>query len=290
MPKYFFQQKINTIAKIREPFEHNGFLFEAHKVDTVAGTQDGWIASKEITADNVDAAFQDFYSDFHPLFDKLSFVTQCFAVVKFEPYLIKRADRTEFFLLHSNELKHIPLHFGADELESLKALERYKQKGDAFRYLREAINASDFYARLAMLASALEAIAGEKNIGKTDSDYIKDKILKDDALHKKIFKHTTGIRNQLLHGKKIDGEEHGDVHYNDIIYDKIIGYFNSEHGTKINTNVIGAPRTLGRNYKFWHGWLKPRSDGSDVDLKRFCELDLCDVTKHFETIEKPRGY
>jgi hypothetical protein len=131
-----------------------------------------------------------------------------------------------------------------------------------FRYLHEAINTPDFHARLAMLASALEAIAGEVEKGKTNHPYIKDNILQDGDLYNKIFKHSSGIRNQLLHGKRIDEEVHGKTTYNSIIYGKIVDYFNREHLTKIDKKVIGAPRTIGRSYDVWRGWLKPKDLGS----------------------------
>jgi hypothetical protein len=68
-------------------------------------------------------------------------------VIAFEPFLIRRIDRPEFFLQFSKDRGPVPLHFGTEELESLEALESYAEKGDAFRYLREAINSPDFYAR-----------------------------------------------------------------------------------------------------------------------------------------------
>ena len=291
MPTYFIQQKINTLAEIYSPFEHNGFHFEAHKFDITSGRSNGWTASKEIIADNVDGAFSDFFSNFYPLVDKIAFVTQCFTVVALEPYLVRRTDRAEFFLQFSNERRPVPLHFGEDELESLRALERYEEKGDPFRYMREAINTPDFYVRLAMLASALEGIAGETRPGSTNHNYIKNEILDNTPLHEKIFAGQEGIRNQLLHGKKIDDDEHGDTAYCGIVYGKIINYFNSEHGTKINTDVIGAPRTIGRSYNVWRGWMKPRLDRSDVDLAQFSGIDLHEATKNFEVLnDAPSDY
>lgn len=264
----------------------------AHKIDWTNGRQSGWIASKSVKADDVDTAFGKFTSDLHPLVDRISFVTQCFAVIAFEPFLIKRTDRSEFFLQFSRDRGHVPLHFGAEELASLEALERYEEKGDVFRYLREAINSPDFYARFAMLASSLEGIAGEKKERQTDYNYIKNIILKDEELHEKIFRGNDGIRNQLLHGKKIDVELHGGTPYVNIVYNKIIDYFNENHGTKIKTNVKNPPRTIGLNYEIWHGWLTPFSEENqiEIDLEIFGGMDLDGVTKHFKTIDKPNNY
>lgn len=290
MPKYFIQQRINTIAQIWEPFEFKGFQFKPHQINWIEGSQRGWIASKTLTAADCATAFRDFYSELYPLVDRIAFVTQCYAVVGLEPYLLKRTDRLEFFLRFSRIRNPVPLPFGPDQLESLRALEKYNEKGEAFRYLREAINSPDFYARLAMLASALEGIAGEKSKGVTNHAYIKQTILHDAALHEGLFKSGDGIRNQLLHGKKIDEKKHGTTRYPSVIYDRIVEYFNKYHGTKINTNVINAPRSIALDYDTWPGWLNPISQVRDIDLEYFCERDLHEATKDFETIEKPSDY
>lgn len=292
MPEYIFQQRINTIANIWEPFEFKDFRFEPLKIDFAHGTQKGWIASKLIVQDDVDSAYEAFFRELYPLVDRISFVAQCFAVVAFESFLIRRPDRTEFFLQFSRDRGHVSLNFGKDQLASLEALEDYSERGDPFRYLRQAINSPDFYARLAMLASALEGIAGEIKSQKTNHDYIRDKILKDCDLHKEIFSGNNGIRNQLLHGKKINDKAHGNIPYIDIVYSKIVDYFNNNHGTSINTNVKNAPRTIGLNYDIWNGWLTASDNGGNVDasLEKFIGLDIHEATKYFETIPRPNDY
>lgn len=289
MPDYVFQQKIRTVAQTRDPFGHNGNIFQAFRMDWRSGKNNGWMVSKELTADNVDAAFEAFFSELYPLVDKLSFITQCYMLIEIEPFLVRRTDRQEFFFRHSRERKPVPLHFGGNELESLRALERYGERGNAFQLLREAINTSGFYTRLAMLASALEGIAGEERPGKTDRNYIETKILGDKKLSDKIFKYAEGIRNQILHGKRIDDDVHGDTPYPHIIYERIVEYFNANHGTKINTEVVGAPRTVGGNYSVWHGWLRP-VDNAEIDFVRMCESVFPEATRGFEPIERPEDY
>ena len=292
MNEYFFQQRINTIAETWEPFEFKGFRFEAHKIDWINGSQSGWVASKSLVENDVDTALKILSSELNPLVDKISFVTQCFAVIALESFLIKRPDRPEFFLRLSRDRGHVPLHFGDQELESLEALEEYEEKGDAFRYLREAINSPDYYARFAMLVSSLEGIAGEKKKDVTNRDYIKNTILKDETLYNNIFLRGNGIRNQLLHGKKIDLQLHGGVNYVDIIYKKIVDYFNNNHGANIKTNVINAPRNILLNYEIWRGWLTPLSEENrtEIVLENFAGLDLHEATKNFKTIDKPDDY
>jgi hypothetical protein len=291
MPIYSIQHKINTIAVIDNPCEYNGFHFRAHNIDITAGTQDGWIASREVAANNVQAAIHDFYSNFNSLIDKISFVVQCFTVTKLEPYLVRRTDRSEFFLRFSTERGHVPLHFGEEEIKSLDSLDRYEQKGDPFLYLREANNTPEFHTRLAMLSSALEGLAGEERPGVTNHDYIKNIILKDAKLHEKLFAGQEGIRNQLLHGKRINDDKHGDTSYCEILYGKIIEYFNSAHCTNINTAVKGAPRTIGGNYNIWAGWLMSEPDRDKIDLAQFCVPNLQEATLGFKILNgEPDGY
>ena len=169
-------------------------------------------------------------------------------------------------------------------------MEKYSNRGDAFGLLREAINTSGFSTRLAILTSDLEGIAGEKRKSTTNKDYIETKILEDKELYDKIFVRSKGIRNQLLHGKEIDTELHGDTPYSEIIYQKIVEYFNKNHGTKINTDVIGAPRTIGGNYNILERWFKLKNDAAEVDFSQVCELDLHEATKNFEPIDRPEDY
>jgi len=290
MPEYHIQRKISILAKLYDSYDYKGFHFEPFSNDMVAGPKDGWVVSKTIDVDNVDAAFNSFNCDFFPLLDKISFVTQCYAAIEWEPFLVKREDRAEFFLLHSKGRNPVPLSFGKKERESLEKLEKYEEKGDPFYYLGEAINASQFCSRLPMLTSALEGIAGEKGKNSTNHRYIKNKILKDNKLHKKIFNGGSGIRNQILHGKKIDDGEHGNIAYNDIIYKKIINYFNSKHGTNINTEIINAPRNITGNHQYCCMWLKPKSGKNDIDFRELCEFTLNEITENLEWVSQPDNY
>ncbi len=293
MPGYIIEHKINTIARLHESFESLGFVVSPHQYDIGEGTCSGWIARTEVSARDVHVAAHQVGPELYNLVDKIAFVTQCYAVVAKEPFLIKRTDRrNEFFLRVSRVQKPVSLNFLDDQRESLKALATFQEEqGPPFRYLREAINTTSFYPRLAMLVAALEAIAGEGKDGKTDREYIRNEVLKDSELCDRIFKYGDGIRNQVLHGKKIDQDLHGDIEYTDEIYRKIVRYFNAKHGTKINTRARNTPRSFG-DYRFYDHWYQPNTSTKDVaiELASFCDREVDEAPFDLDMINDPKDF
>ena len=294
MPIYVIEHRIDTLLELWKPFNLNGFFFEAWSTDMMAGQQDGWIAKREVEADTVDNAFREFSKDFYRLVDRIGFVGQCYTAAELEPFRITKPADERFFWRYSKKSNPVPLHFEEAERRSLDALESYKEKGDAFRYLREASNSTSFYTRLVMLVSALEAMAGDiqtKQGPKTNKKYISNNILKDKNLCDKIFKHEKGIRNQILHGGFVDDDIHGAVDYNVIVYDSIVDYFNKNHGLEIDKKALGRPRTAARNYKVWSGWCRSGKDNSQASLQILNEkYGAEDAPAYFMVIDKPDDF
>lgn len=289
MPEYFIQHKIYTIAERWDDFEFDGFLFRP--LNKHHEMRHGWIASKTVEASNVDDAFKDFYRELAPLTDRISFVSQCYLYLDLESFLIQKLESPFFYMRLSRRDGPSPLMFCDEELNSLKALKNYQKDTPVFHLLREAINSHSFDTRLSMLSAAMEAIAGEIKKNKTDKDYIIDNILGDEKLYNDIFKSGHGIRNQILHGKNIDIETHGNEPYTYTIYRKIVDYFNNNHGTSIETDVVSAPRTLGENYSFTRGWYKISDDTKAVDLYEIDWMDFYEAVDGFELISgQPDNY
>jgi hypothetical protein len=308
---YFIEHKIRTLAKLWDKkFTHNGFEFRQWDFTLQDGPIGGtWIARKAIEAQTAIVAINSFRKSLFRLVDRIAFLGQCYTFANVESFVIVRQNDNPtrvFFFQCAEETVGVRLSFDEGEIKSLTQLESYKEKGDVFRYLREAANASSYYTRLVMLISALEAIAGEKTGKKghkqTDKAYIRDHILKDTKLHDKIFKYGDGIRNRLLHGGKIDlgAAEHRDIDYVDSIYRAIVRYFNENHGTEINTRVVRPLRTPYSNFTVDRAWLKPRQKGYVFDLKTVSEhyaeqyhrsgTAHAALPNHFEVVERPARY
>ncbi len=292
MHSYIIEHKVNTVSYSFDPFEHRGYQFSPFSDDDSGNQYGGWIAKTTMEANNVEEADKRFTVEFNDLINRISFVSQCYTSIILEPFLIRRSDRPEFYLRSTEPTGPSALHFGEDELTSLASLENYQNRGDVFRCMNDANNTHGFSTRFSMLCAALEAIPGD-NLPRTEKRrYIADEILKDGDLCKRIFEHKGGIRNQLLHGDEIDLEVHGKTPYVQQAYDAIVQYFNQKHGTKIQTDVVSAPRTLGGNYRGTRGWLKPTEAtvGIDVELRHFCRQKVEAWPYDFMRIESPSGF
>lgn len=289
MPAHIISHRIDTVLELYDPFEMNGFNFEAWDYNPTEGSSNGWLATKEIIADTFDNAFLEFNVGFHKLVDQIAFVGQCHTTIELEPFLIARSGDDKFFWRYSRSFGTVPLHFNSEEVRSLKALENYNQVGDIFLYMREAVNATSFNTMLTMLVSALEAAGGGIDAPKKEvREYIANNILKDAALCDKLFKYREGIRNQILHGGFIDLEQHGETNYTGIVYDAIIDYFNENYGLKIDKKAVNRPRSLAGGYESWSHWCEWVHSEEEISLKLLQEkFKSADMVSFFRPIDVP---
>lgn len=277
MNKYLIEHKIKTLTELwdhaldKQDFEFRGFNFRQWDFTFADGALgDAWIARKEVEANDFLEAINNFRKELFDIVRRVSFVSQCFATADVEPFFALRLNdnpEQKFFLSYFKESGHVPLHFEENEKESLKKLESFHHPV-AFEYIAQSTRSATYTTKLAMLIIALESIAGEISPGKTNMQYIKNEILKDEVLHKEIFEYGNGIRNKIFHGKDVVGGKD----YAQIIYSKIVAYFNEKYGAKINTEVVGPQRVPFGNYLGYRAWLRPSTDFSDWDLKRIIEI------------------
>lgn len=277
MSHYHIEHRIKTLSELDDPFEFSGFRLSPWKFDPASGSSgDAWCAAKDVEAENFDEAFRTIIGELYPIVDRIAFVSQCFTMVELQPFLILKLNNNEHSQLafrYTDERPVVPLNFGREEKASLEALEGYRERGKPFRLLREATIASSFYTRFVMLVAALEAIAGEvvdkkRGFKRKDGDYIRDEILKDAELYAGIFEPGTGIRNQLLHGAKVDltSDRHAAIDYIDNIHKAILRYFREKHGINISQDIVEPLRNPTGNYRVWEGWLQPKDNSVALDL------------------------
>ena len=297
MNRYEIQHRIRTLATLdqEEIFSFRGIEFRPWAFSSTSGSSgEAWHASTLIEAPDVETAFKKFRSALFPIVDRIGFISQCYTTVEYEPYLILKINdnpsRT-FFTCFITERNAVPLDFGEKERMALENLDAYEEKGDVFRLLREATNSPWFYTRFIMLVAALEAIAGEEidRKGKkvTNHEYICDVILRDANLKDRIFKYEEGLRNQILHGHKIDTKEHANIDYIREIYRSILRYFQEQHNVVIRPDVMHPMRTPTENFSTWSGWLCPRNADEKIELRRVWELLKADF-KLARTAEEER--
>jgi len=269
MNSYSIFHKVKTLAEICKPFTHKGFKFQQWDFTIANGPKgDVWIVNKILKADNFSDAINNFRKNLFNIIERCSFVSQCYFSFLPESWLVIKKDsnpKNIFFLRYTKERKGVGLHFDRKKINSLKNLQSFL-KDPVFNYLAESIRSRSFYSRLAMLIITLESIAGEREPNKTDKEFIKNKILKDEQLFDEIFKFGSGIRNKIFHGKEIG--INGD--YIDKIYRKIVKYFNLEYNTHISLEVKHPQRTFEENYEEIRGFFKPKREGN-IEFKEVIE-------------------
>lgn len=302
--RYLIEYKIETLTELWNQndnlgsFNFNSFDFKQWDFTFADGPLgDAWIARKEVEAENGLVAIKIFKKDLLDSVRKISFVSQCFASMDIETYfLVKLNNNPEkvFFLSWFNSTGSVPLHFEDDEKESLTKLETFEHP-IAFEYISQSTRSATYATRLAMLIIALESIAGESSPGVTNKDFIKNSILQDEELYDEIFERISGIRNKIFHGKEVFYSKD----YAEILYKKIVSYFNTNFGTKINTDVIEPQRTPFGNYLGSHAWFVAPADFTEWGLKQILELHESDKKREdvirngtiFHILTKPpEGY
>lgn len=270
MNNYKITKKIKTLAHLHQPFDYEGFHFKQWGSTVKDGpTGHAWIADKLIEAGDIAKAINKFHKDLSKIITQCCFVSQCYFRIISEPFMaLKQNDNPNniIYLYHTKERREVSLPFRKEEIESVKQLESFPRKG-AFKYINESTNTTSFYSRLAMLIIALESIAGEISISVTDKDYIKDDILKDNALFEKIFQHGTGIRNKIFHGKEVEIREN----YVKKIYESIVKYFNTNYHTTINLAVVHPQRTFSGTKNLVMLFIQAVDKTVCLDFKRIIE-------------------
>lgn len=283
MNKYLIEQKVYTYSEIWEllAFDFNGFNFKNWEYGEGAiCLGNAWLVKKEVTVPSAIDAMNIFKKGLDIVLIRASFISQCSIQFYVNPFFIlKLNDNPDkaFYLHFITESEEVPLHFMEDEQFSLAKSFEYTND-IVFDFLSASNSCLTNHSRLVSLIMALEAIAGEKEVEKcctqcglkapkyfaTNKQYIRDEILKDKDLYNKIYAHTHGYRNAVFHGKSF-GFTDG-VDYADLIYKKIIEYFNTKYGLKINTDVVGAPRNGLGKYGKSNVWAKPKNKDEEISL------------------------
>lgn len=281
---YKIERKVYTYSEIWESqnFELKGYSFKNWEFSHKKGCYgNAWLVSKEIKEKSIHKALKKFNKELHPILIRASYVSQCGMQHDVNPLLIEKISKNPekiFYLYYVNEVKESSLYFARDEQESLAEIIKLRNNA-TFEFLSASNNSYTYHARLVSLIMALESMASEKeverkcaNCGKkdsykaTDKNYIKNVILKDQDLFKKIYDYKTGFRNSIFHGKYLKPED--GIDYAQIIYNKIREFFTEKYKIKINNVVVGAPRNGLGKYEQAFLWAKPKDPSKKLNFKQ----------------------
>ena len=265
MNTYLIQHKIKAIAKIGAEFESGGYKFTPYDVENPFRGEE-WLATKQISDESYQDAILKYRLELIPILDALSVLTQCSFSIIAMSYLIRRlnGNESEVFYLYvakDRETVGMPL-WDKEQFADLARLMGFDDKV-ALHYLRESNNASTAKTRLAMLVSAAEALAGQKQktracpdcgrkeIFGTSNRELLTEIVGREVYERLYVKESGALRHRLAHGSFVPDKD--TVEVLPILYEKVIlEYLPKLCGLQTLKKIVAAPRSFA---SFDHGGL-----------------------------------
>lgn len=248
MNTYLIKSKIATVAELREPFVLEGYELSSYNPEW--WRSDGWVASKEIEADNAGKAKGEFMRGLLPLVPELSVVSQCAFRLVLNTYFIYRlADNPKkiIYVYYIREAEPVGLHFDEPEKANLTKIHNIENKHGLF-FIADAANAGSLYTNLSMLLIGIEGLAGEiesRGIKRTNKAALKE--ILGDELYLKLYPYGEGLRHQLFHGNVRDhGQFDGLV---EKVYTRICLYLKTRYSIFLEENVVHPQRNFHGNFE-----------------------------------------
>lgn len=248
MNKYLIKYKLATVSELIKPFNFDGYEFTSY--NTEWWESDGWVASKEIDAENAGKARYEFMKGLFPLVPELSVISQCaFRYIANTYFIYKLTNNPEkkIYIYFVREVPPVGLHFDENEIVNLMKIHNIPNKHGLF-FVADAANGGSFYTDLSMLLIGVEGLAGEiesKGTKKTNQVVLKE--ILGDELFTKLYPYGEGLRNLLFHGKiKNHSEFDGLV---EIVYSRILTYLKTKYDISLEENVVHPQRSFRGNFE-----------------------------------------
>jgi hypothetical protein len=260
-------------------FSHVGFRLET------GWKQNYWLAKGNIEASHIDEAYRQFNAKLAEIVPKVALISQCYTQYLNQPFLIHRDDLDVAFLKYRVETKGVGLMFREGELKALNLLLAHPEIPEEFYYYwNDAVNSVGYSSKLALMMSAIEALASVF----ADKDKEKEKYYKkiEEILGPELKLDLFGtkgssdqaLRNRLVHGEYFNQSDSG-KDYVGLVHKKIICYFNDGLFKEklINEKVVRPQRHFVGNTE--EGSVFLRSKGSKpLDLVAImAEADKTDL-------------
>lgn len=248
MNKYLIKYKLATVSELIKPFILEGYEFSSYNPEW--WNSSGWVASKEIEAENAGKARNEFMKGLFPLVGELSVISQCafrYTANSYFIYKLTNNPEKKIYIYFVREVPHVGLHFDDKEVANLNKIHTIPNKHGLF-FIADAANGGSFFTDLSMLLIGVEGLAGEiesRGMKKTNQIVLKE-ILGED-LYDKLYPYGEGLRNLLFHGKvknhaKFDGlvEE---------VYVRIRVYLKTKYDISLEENVVHPQRNFHGNFE-----------------------------------------
>lgn len=248
MNKYLIKYKLATVSELIKPFTLEGYEFSSY--DPEWWHSDGWVASKEIEAENAGKARHEFMKGLFLLVPELSVISQCAFRYIANSYFIYRLTNNpekKIYVYFVREVPPVGLHFDDGELANLMKIHNIPNKHGLF-FIADAANGGSFYTDLSMLIIGVEGLAGEVQIGRTKkTNQVVLKEILGEELFTKLYPYGEGLRNILFHGKvKNHAEFDGLV---EEVYVRVRTYLKTKYDISLDENVVNPQRSFHGNFE-----------------------------------------
>lgn len=230
-----------------------------------------WIIEKEILALNWIDAINLFKKDLKIIVDKLSLISQCTIEYNNQSFLVYKINdniNNNFIFRKTDKISGVWLTISSLHMNDYKKLDLF-DKSIVLEYLSESSKVFSYHAKISLLCSALEGLSWKKVSSNWFINYNRSemkKILWNEDFDKIFW--VWWLRHSIQHWDSL--EKFKNINYYDIIYSKIIKYFNNKYWLNISENVKFPQRNFDWNYSISNLLLKT-SDKEKIDLKFLLE-------------------
>lgn len=276
MPKYHIEQKIRTLAEnavfidySKSPeFELDGLRFLQWDFNHGDGwLGDAWLASCDIEADTVGAAYIAFHRKLADIIPRVALISQCFINFSAQPFLITREGKDFALFRYTKEDDPVGLMFMDDNKEALDKLLADKTIPQEFySFWHDAVNSTGYTSKILLMSSAVHALTKKPN---GNSDYVRIAEILGEDLKDEIFAPRTGVRHRLSHGEYLSGPEDFGSNYVEKMHRAVIHYFNNDIFGKelVTEDVVHPHRNFSGSVSAGNFYIK----GNPLDLKALVE-------------------
>jgi len=248
MEKYLIKYKLTTVAELVKPFVFEGYEFSSY--DPEWWHSDGWVASKEIEAENAGKARHEFMKGLFSLVPELTVVSQCafrFIANTYFIYKLTNNPEKKIYIYFVREVPPVGLHFDKKEIANLNKIHGIPNKHGLF-FIADAASGGSFYTDLSMLLIGIEGLAGEvESRGRKETNREVLKEILGEKLFSRLYPYGKGLRHLLFHGNvKNHAEFEGLVGE---VYTRLLTYLRTEYNICLEENIVHPQRSFHGNFE-----------------------------------------
>jgi len=289
---YKIEHKITTLAKNAvhnkeknsyHVFSIGNITFEHWDFNIRDGRlKNAWIVKSEVQSNNFLEAINSFRKELWKIISRIALISQSYIEYHIEPFVVHKKDNDIAFFHCTQDRKSVGLMFMENEKQALDELLTSAGVPDEFFYYwNDMVNTLGYSAKLLLMFSALEALAKKRDKTKFKKPIDLYSHILGQSLSNKIFTQRTGLRNRLVHGEYLSPKQDGKKNYLDLVYKKVISFFNKKIFSKplLSENIVNPQRHFYGGKSEWFHFIKRVDNSINFELKSLLSEVADDFSK-----------